>query len=636
MNNKKEKRTRKDKKKAKNTREPVPTPELIPETPEREEKGIVKKITQLATSKFGEEKKAQYLFRTTKQKPDVPESVFKGVDRDVAQLLWNMKFVPTNHKQCVGEGLDNYGNTCYLNALLQVIASGTYEISRIPSNVPCPLKLFFVMCYQLRMGAVDKRVLWELVNNLSQLHDCYKIKGQQQDTVELWHNIIGSVPNITLFDPRWYECDSVSSETLRNDFVTPNTNRLAKIFDQFKIIYSIINTCNLCNQKSIYATVRHNTVVKLPDVQLIEYPIEFYPFIEDEIFEMKMRFKSNYTLINVVVKFLDKLPNEISSVIDLREVMIGIYGETTTLLKYDLFHKRAVRSFKDVTKILIIMGGQLNIHRSIFPGHKHEWKLVYIKLLHSKGARTRTILVTPSCTNKQLCDIVFCKYYNYFAKHMGVMTLTHSSTFDYSNARNNDFIDNAIKEMLIPMINDTPISCDDTLLESSTYYISNKSGTPFSKSIKTLSRMLCDLSAELPVDWFFKKIEQYPESLVLPEKCTHCDAQDIKGEVNKICLPVNWLIHIDRLRYSKKFNKVIKSQTHVNIGSTCIVYGQEFELHAVLCHTGDTSTEGHYYSYINIEGKWLLYDDNIVKESDWTDIPRDKIVLVLYKQIMAT
>ena len=68
-------------------------------------------------------------------------------------------------------------------------------------------------------------------------------------------------------------------------------------------------------------------------------------------------------------------------------------------------------------------------------------------------------------------------------------------------------------------------------------------------------------------------------------------------------------------RSLKKLNETIVNFPSV-LSLPCRKHGQvqtvAYDLQSVICHQGDSSVRGHYFTYANRDGKWYLFNDEKV------------------------
>ena len=87
-------------------------------------------------------------------------------------------------------------------------------------------------------------------------------------------------------------------------------------------------------------------------------------------------------------------------------------------------------------------------------------------------------------------------------------------------------------------------------------------------------------------------------------------------------------------------NTVIKDQEIAQPSAMLSLQHCKWEIHAIICHTGDSNKQGHYYSLIKHDKSWYIFDDlNIpcmwqVSMSDNSIVSQIKTdcVFLLYKR----
>lgn len=109
--------------------------------------------------------------------------------------------------------------------------------------------------------------------------------------------------------------------------------------------------------------------------------------------------------------------------------------------------------------------------------------------------------------------------------------------------------------------------------------------------------------------------------------------------IYKVCnIPYIVPIHINR--FISVDSEKLRTKIDINKKIKLIENSQlRWIIHAVICHTGDTLKQGHYYAIIVNNNKWLMFDDNSVpslKEIDMSNTEliekiKRECVFLLYK-----
>ena len=97
--------------------------------------------------------------------------------------------------------------------------------------------------------------------------------------------------------------------------------------------------------------------------------------------------------------------------------------------------------------------------------------------------------------------------------------------------------------------------------------------------------------------------------------CVACDSSQISRRVLVKSAPEVLVIQLNRvLPDGTKDSTVVDFPSVLSL--PCRKHGQvqpvAYDLHSVICHQGNSSVRGHYFTYANRDGKWYLFNDEKV------------------------
>ena len=97
--------------------------------------------------------------------------------------------------------------------------------------------------------------------------------------------------------------------------------------------------------------------------------------------------------------------------------------------------------------------------------------------------------------------------------------------------------------------------------------------------------------------------------------CVACDSSQISRRVLVKSAPEVLVIQLNRvLPDGTKDSTVVDFPSVLSL--PCRKHGQvqtvAYDLQSVICHQGDSSVRGHYFTYANRDGKWYLFNDEKV------------------------
>ena len=105
--------------------------------------------------------------------------------------------------------------------------------------------------------------------------------------------------------------------------------------------------------------------------------------------------------------------------------------------------------------------------------------------------------------------------------------------------------------------------------------------------------------------------------------CVACDSSQISRRVLVKSAPEVLVIQLNRvLPDGTKDSTVVDFPSVLSL--PCRKHGQvqtvAYDLQSVICHQGDSSVRGHYFTYANRDGKWYLFNDEISSHQIWSRV----------------
>jgi len=118
--------------------------------------------------------------------------------------------------------------------------------------------------------------------------------------------------------------------------------------------------------------------------------------------------------------------------------------------------------------------------------------------------------------------------------------------------------------------------------------------------------------------------------------CEKCSGLVQSDKQFLITTPPNSLIlHLKRFKYSffgSKVTTYIQYPLELQLGPfTVSKIEANYELCAVVVHSGITISRGHYTTYRKVEGSWVLFDDGSIKEVNIDEVLNQEAYLLFYR-----
>lgn len=112
---------------------------------------------------------------------------------------------------------------------------------------------------------------------------------------------------------------------------------------------------------------------------------------------------------------------------------------------------------------------------------------------------------------------------------------------------------------------------------------------------------------------------------------TCCGLQEAEKRMKIKRLPNILALHLKRFKYQEQVGRYVKLAYRVVFPMQLRLFNTSddvqnpdrlYELYAIVVHIGMGPNQGHYVAVVKHEGRWLLYDDENVEPVDEADIPR--------------
>ena len=136
-------------------------------------------------------------------------------------------------------------------------------------------------------------------------------------------------------------------------------------------------------------------------------------------------------------------------------------------------------------------------------------------------------------------------------------------------------------------------------------------------------------------------VYDFLDNFVKPEiidgyDCAHCPARHPTEKTLDILTPPKVLVlQLKRFRGLQKIEDFVRfpSKLRLNYGSLANKQRQFYRLTGVICHRGQSTSNGHYIAFVFAEDKWLKADDTTIKQVSYNTVKKKEAYLLFYMRL---